>query len=102
MMLLKISESSGHFLNDSGEYQPIDKIKKEDLLRLLNLVIEKEVTFDEYDETKIKNQAHQIVYKSVLDKLKDLNSRKQKFIDETERLYLKDYEKYKADSSSTK
>lgn len=102
MKLLKISDNSGYFLDDLGGFQPIDKIKKEDLLRLLNLVIEKEVSFDEYDDSQLKNQAHQIVYKSVLDKLKDLNSRKDKFIDESERLYLKEYEKYKADVSATK
>ncbi len=102
MKLLKINEKNGQFLDDSGGFQPIDKIKKEDLLRLLKLVIEKDVSFDEYDESQIKNQAHQIVYKSVFDKLKDLNLKKQKFIDESERLYLKDYEKYKADSSATK
>jgi len=99
MKLLKISDNLGYFLNEAGEFLPIDKITKEDLLRLVDLTLGEDGEFDEFDKEKIKNQAHQIVYKSIYEKLRDLGNRKQEFIDESERLYLADYEKYKSETS---
>jgi len=99
MKLLKVDGNSGHYLDDKGNYSPIDKIVKEDLLRLVNWTLhEKDVEFDDYDENAIKNQAHQIVYKSIVQKLRTLRDRKQEFIDESDRLFLKEYEKYRDDS----
>jgi hypothetical protein len=99
MKLLSIKDNLGHYLGESGQSVPVDKITKEDLLRLVNLTLSKDVEFDDYDENAIKNQAHQIVYKSILEKLRSLRDRKQEFIDESERLFLKEYEKYRDDSS---
>lgn len=99
MKLLKIDNNLGHFLDGSGEFQPIDRITKEDLLSLVDLTLNEEVEFDEYDEEKIRNQAHQIVYKSIHEKLRSLRDRKQEFIDESERLYLAEYERYKDETS---
>lgn len=95
MKLLKIEGELGYYLGISNQYQTVDKITKEELLRLVNLTLEKDVEFDEYDENAIKNQAHQIVYKSVFEKLRGLSNRKQEFTDESERLFLKEYEKYR-------
>lgn len=99
MKLLSIENSLGLYLGESGQYNPVDKITKEDLLRLVNLTLREDVTFDAYNENAIKNQAHQIVYKSVFEKLRGLSDRKKEFRDESERLYLKEYEKYREDSS---
>jgi len=95
MKLLKIDDSKGFFLGEDDEYIPIDKITKEQLLRMVNLVLSEEVEFDEYDAEKLLNQAHQIIYKSIYNKLLELNGRKAEFIDQSERLFLEDYEKYK-------
>ena len=97
MKLLSIDSNAGFYLDDSGQYSPIDKITKEDLLRLVDLTLQADVEFDAYDENAIKNQAHQIVYKSVFEKLRGLKGRKKEFVDESERLYLKEYEKYRED-----
>lgn len=99
MKLLKIEGNLGHYFSDSGQYKPVDKITKDDLLRLVNLTLKDDVEFDEYDENAIRNQAHQIVYKSIVEKLRSLRERKQEFLDESERLFLKEYEKYRDDSS---
>lgn len=99
MKLLKIDNRLGHFLGESGDYVPIDKITKDHLLRLVNLTLANNVEFDEYDEGQIQNQAHQIVYKSIYEKLHGLRERRQEFMDESERLYLQDYEKYRDGSS---
>jgi hypothetical protein len=96
MKLLKTSDNGGHYRDDKGNYSPIDKIGKEDLLRLVNLTLHEEVVeLDDYDEKLIKNQAHQVIYKNVVQKLKGLRDRRQEFIDESARLFLEDYEKYR-------
>lgn len=95
MKLLKIESSQGLFLGENNEYLPVDKLTKEQLLRLVNLTLNEEVEFDAYEIEKLLNHAHQIVYKSVYDKLSELSGRKAEFIDQSERLFLEDYEKYK-------
>ena len=94
MKLLKIDNNHGFFLCEDGEYQLIDLITKEDLLRQVRLILTDDVEFDVYDENIIKNQAHQIIYKSIYSNLNSLKERKQEFLDESERLYLEDYTKY--------
>ncbi|MFZ5622469.1 MAG: hypothetical protein ACOY5W_15730 [Pseudomonadota bacterium] len=96
MKLLKIDNGCGYFRLENGDYSPVDKISKDDLLRLVNLSLsEEDVEFDTYDESIIQNHAHQVIYKSVVRKLQSLRERKQEFVDESARLYLEDYEKYK-------
>ena len=99
MKLLKTEDNLGFYLCKSGNFDPIDKITKEDLLRLVDLTLQQEVEFDEYDENTIKNEAHRIVYKNIVEKLQTLQERKQEFVDQSERLFLQDYEKYRDDSS---
>ena len=97
MKLLKISENLGQFLAVNGDYSSIDKINKDDLLRLLDCILgEGEVELDPYDDQLIKNQAHQVIYKSIFQKLFDLRKRKQEFVDESARLFLDEYERYRA------
>ena len=96
MKLLKIEDSRGHFLLDDGSFAEINKITKEDLLRLVDLTLsEDDMEYDEYSDDAVRNQAHQIVYKSVYEKLAELRGRRKEFIDESERMYLADYERYR-------
>ena len=96
MKLLKIDDSKGYFLLGDGNFAEIDKLTKEDLLRLVDLTLsEDEMEYDEYSDDEVKNQAHQIVYKSVHEKLTELRSRREEFVDESERMYLADYERYR-------
>ena len=99
MKLLKTDNNQGHFLGEDGAFAPVDKITKEDLLRLVELTLTEEVEFDEYDSEVVKNQAHQILYRSIYEKLCGLRERKQEFTDESERLYLQEYEKYREEPS---
>lgn len=99
MKLLKIHENKGHFLGDGNEFHPLDQIKKEDILKMVNQVLTEDVEMDEFDENVIKNPAHQVIYKSVYKNLKELQARKREFIDESERLYLADYERYNEEAS---
>ena len=96
MKALEIKNSQGHFLTEEGGYETVDKIDKAILLRLVNLALEDDFEIDEYDEDKLKHQAHQIIYKSISEKLNDLHQKRNQFRDESERLYLDEYDKYKA------
>jgi hypothetical protein len=96
MKLLSINDSGASFRGKEGALVPIDKLTKEDLMQLVSWTLDEEtVEYDAYDESRIKNQAHQIVYKSVVQKLKDLRERRKEFRDESSRLFLKEYERYK-------
>ena len=99
MKLLEIKDSLGYYLDEKGVFAPVDKITKEDLLRLVDLTLSGEVEFDKYADEAIKNQAHRIIYKSIFDKLRGLSGRKQEFTDESERLYLSQYERYRENPS---
>ncbi|MBW7833114.1 MAG: hypothetical protein H3C29_07840 [Simplicispira suum] len=96
MKLLRISDSVGQFLAEEGNYLLIDKIAKGDLLRLVDQILkESEIEMDPYDDQALKNQAHQVIYKSIYQKLTELRGRRQEFVDESARLFLDDYEKYR-------
>jgi len=57
---------------------------------------EEGVEIDAYDEAILKNLAHQVIYKSIAQKFTDLRSRRAGFADESARLYLEDYDRYRA------
>ncbi|NVZ14137.1 MULTISPECIES: hypothetical protein [unclassified Pseudomonas] len=95
MKALKIENHQGYFVTDEGTYETVDKIDKAILARLVNLALKDDFEIDEYDEAELKNQAHQIIYKSIGGKLMELHKKRNQFRDESERLYLDAYEKYK-------
>ena len=98
MKLLKIEDHNGHFRTETGDYHLLDEIDKEGLLRLVGWTLyEAAIEFDPYDDKVLKNQAHQVIYKSVFRKLQDLRKRRKGFLDESARLFLADYEKYRDD-----
>lgn len=94
MKVLKIDNSQGYFLTEEGDYELIDRLDKSALLRLVNLALEEGFEIDTYDEDQLRNQAHQIIYRSISEKLSDLHQRRQQFRDESEKMYLEEYEKY--------
>lgn len=96
MKLLKIDGSQGLFFSRKGEYMPIDQLSRNELLSLVDRTLEEDdIEFDEYDDDAIKNQAHQIIYRSVEAKLRDLRGRRTEFVDASARLFLDAYQKYK-------
>jgi len=99
MKLLAISAGAGWFQAADSQLRPIDEITKADLLRLVDLTLAGEVEIDPYDEASIGNRAQQIVYKSVAHKLQELSERRGEFVDESERLYLPEFERYTAELS---
>ena len=98
MKYLKIEDNKGYFLKagDStpGEWIEIDKVNKDDLMKLLNKAVDTEFDMDEYSEEILGNKAHQIIYKRLYEKFNELISSKDSFKDESESLYKPALEKY--------
>jgi len=99
MKLLRIENNQGLFLDKEGKVSPVHTLGKKQLLWLVNQTLDDsvEVEYDDYDESQLRNQAHQIIYKSVYEKLVALRKRRKEFVDTSERLFLADYEKYRED-----
>ena len=105
MKYLYIENGQG-FFSVSGlekDKQTIDKIQKEDLLRLLNLIVDESAEngfeMDSYDEESLKNPAHKIIYNNIYDKFDALIKKRVQFKDETCNLYKSAIEKYSAELS---
>lgn len=95
MKILKIDDSNGHFSTDGDEFISIDKLDKENLLKLVEHSLNKEVEMDDYEPKILKNEAHRIIYRSVHKKLQELITRKDEFYDKSEREFYEIYENYK-------
>ncbi len=101
MKLLKIEDNKGCYFVTQDKFATVDKITKDDILRLVSLTLDmnQEVEFDEYNDDDLKNKAHQIIYKSIVEKLQELKKRRKEYTDESERLYLTEYERYREEPS---
>ncbi|MBQ7674600.1 MAG: hypothetical protein IJT36_08885 [Alphaproteobacteria bacterium] len=96
MKYLKIKNGKGYFLNSEEIEIEIDKIKRDDILHLLDSASDETINFEidtmEYD--KIKNEAHKIIYQSISSKMQDFLERRMQFIEESNSLYKDALEKY--------
>lgn len=94
MQILKIQDGKGFFSHDGVQWKPIDQIGKDDLMSMVDSVLNSAIEMDEYNEEKLVNQAHQIIYKAIHEKLTTLQKDKNKFKDESHRLYIDARRKY--------
>ena len=97
MKYLKIEENKGYFIKDKGQpdqWTEIDKIEKDDLLKLLDYATTEDFEFDQYNEAILGNKAHQIIYKHLAEKFTIFLSNKDRFKDEAENIYKDAIEKY--------
>lgn len=97
MKYLKIEDNKGFFIKDNNQptiWTEIDQIEKNDLLNLLNWATNEEFVIDIYEEEKIGNKAHQIIYKHLAEKFTNFLANKDRFKDEAEGMYKEAFEKY--------
>lgn len=94
MKILKIENGRGYFSLDGEVWSFIDSIGKDELMHLLNSILKFEAVMDEFKPDLILNQADKIIYKSIYEKLNSLLGNKNKFKDESERMYLDSIKKY--------
>lgn len=101
MKILEIRDNKGFFrVSPKSEWKEIDAIDKDDLMALLDTFLGSEVEMDPPDDKNLLNQAQQIIYKSIFEKLRSLRENKSKFKDESDRKYLKEIQKYSEGAAS--
>jgi hypothetical protein len=97
MKYLKITDNKAFFLKDKeqpDDWTEIDKIEKDDLMNLLDFATNDDFEMDVFDEATLANKAHQIIYKSIFEKLNMFLTNKDRFKDQTENIYKEELEKY--------
>jgi len=97
MKYLKIEDNKAFFIKDKAQpenWNEIDKIEKEDLMNLIDFATEDDFEMDVYNEDILANKAHQIIYKSIYEKLNIFLTNKDRFKDQTENVYKEALEKY--------
>ncbi|UMM47421.1 hypothetical protein L9O85_03095 [Lawsonibacter asaccharolyticus] len=97
MKCLIIENGKGYFSIDGDTKTPLDKITKDDLLTILNIIIESDVEMDSYDEAALSHAAHKIIYRNLFEKFKELEKNRARFKDESTSLYRAAIEKYNAE-----
>ena len=104
MKYLKIEASKGQFCVapeiETPEWQTIDTITKDHLMRLLEAAISGAFEMDPYVEAQLPNKAHQIIYKRLYEKFAELASKKDIFNDEIDSIYKAALEKYSVASEA--
>lgn len=93
MKYLKIENEKGLYLKE-GKHTDIDKINKEDLLMLINLAENDDFEMDPYNESSIKNKAHQIIYENIYNKFDQFLNNKDQFERKVDELYKEAINKY--------
>ncbi|MGD1837572.1 MAG: hypothetical protein ACPKPY_05890 [Nitrososphaeraceae archaeon] len=97
MKYLKIENNKGLYRLDTSveNWIELDQINKEHLLLLLKSASTDDFEMDEYEDSKLRNPAHNIIYKNIHGKFKDFLSNKTRFQDSVEAMYKTAIEKYK-------
>lgn len=93
--ILKIKGGKGYYLDKNGNYVEVDKVDRDSLLYLINLVIDGEVEIEAYDESLILNKVNQIIYKEISQKILTLNANKQTLLSNIDTEYADLINKYK-------
>lgn len=93
--ILKINDGKGYYLDKNGNYVEVDKVDRDSLLYLINLVINSEVEIETYDESLILNKVHQIIYKEISQKILTLNTSKLTLLSNINTEYADLINKYK-------
>lgn len=94
MKYFKVENNKVEFTIDGSSWTPIDQINKDHLLLLIDIALTDDFEMDEFVKENISNQAHQIIYKQIFEKLRDLHSNQKRFKDESEAIYKAAIEKY--------
>ncbi|MGF0095779.1 hypothetical protein ACQRC6_04990 [Peptoniphilus sp. SGI.035] len=96
MNYTKIENNNVYFrLSYTDDWKLISDIIGDDLIKLIEKCIdEDDFEIEEFNESLIKNEAHKIIYKSIYQKIKEIQINKDNIIDENTQRYNDIIEKY--------
>lgn len=95
MKHLRIKEGKGQCSIDGVIWTDLDKIGKDDVLKLVDLALSDGFSMDPYQRELIPNPAHEIIYRNLHTKLEELVVKKERFRDESQQLYREAIQKYR-------
>lgn len=96
MEYTKIRDNKVYFCLEEDEWKEITEIEKDDILELLKkFKLNEKFDIAEYDDAKIKNQAHNIIYKSIYEKFQELKINSDEIKDNHNNRYREILSKYK-------
>lgn len=102
MKILKIDSGKGYLIDKNGNFVEVDKLDRELLLNLVELVFNNDVEMDKFDESLIPNKVQQIIYKDLYQKLSETVQNKQQQIENINLKYKEALEKYLSPESISK
>lgn len=95
MKILRIDNGRGQFSIDGTNFDDIDKINKEQMLSMLDLLLKNDCDMDPYVDGSIPNEAQQIIYKAIYEKFLSIKNDKETFLNFKEDMFKDAIEKYK-------
>lgn len=96
MKYLKIDKNKGYFKIDDN-YTEIDKINKDDIFKLISIIIndeENNFEMDEYNEEILNHGVHKIIYSNLYSKFQDLIMDRDRINDTVQQKFSDAYQKY--------
>lgn len=96
MKYLKIDKNKGYFKIDDN-YTEIDKINKDDIFKLISIIIndeENNFEMDEYNEEILNHGVHKIIYSNLYSKFQDLIMDRDRINDTVQQKFADAYQKY--------
>lgn len=94
MKYLRIEASKAQYCLDGRTWTDIEQLSRDDLLSLIQHAAKDDFEMDIYDEKKLPNQAQQIVYRNISERLAELTKNRTRFLDESEALFRDSFERY--------
>ena len=94
MKHLRIEAFKAEYSIDGEEWNSIEGITKEDLLKIVDFALESGFIMDDPKNEKIGNDAHKIIYSNIYEKIAKLVKERKVFIDDCESQYKDAIEKY--------
>ena len=96
MKYLHINDNKGFFkINEIEELKSIDSISKDDIFKLINLLMEKEDFEIKKKKKELKQKkAHNIIYRNLYQRFLELKQEKNNIIDSTNQYFAEAFQKY--------
>jgi hypothetical protein len=94
MKILRIDNRKGQFSINGTDFVDIDKINKEQMLSMLDLLLQNDCDMDPYLDGSIPNEAQQIIYKAIYEKFLSIKNDKETLLNFKEDTFKEAIEKY--------
>jgi len=96
MKHLRIDSGKGQYSVDGTSWIDLDKLGKNDLVKLIELALADGFDMDAYAKELIPNPAHEVIYRNLSTKLNELLGKRDRFRDESQQHFREALLKYQA------